>query len=178
MENASKALLMAAGVLIGILILSLAVYLFISFGSASADAHRQIAQNQVEKFNIQFTSYEGRTDVTIHDIVTVANLARSSNDTYELTGPSIDTDGNNTNYYITVRAKTATGWKKDLQNCTTSELNELINDDMDSLVYNPVLDSNGNPTGETTPALRTYTCRVTISPATERVSEVEFINNN
>lgn len=32
MENASKALIMAGGVLIGILILSLAVYLFIDFG--------------------------------------------------------------------------------------------------------------------------------------------------
>ena len=34
MENASKALLMAAGVLIGVLILSLAVYLFENFGTA------------------------------------------------------------------------------------------------------------------------------------------------
>ena len=32
MENASKALIMAGGVLIGVLIISLAVYLFVSFG--------------------------------------------------------------------------------------------------------------------------------------------------
>jgi len=36
MENASKALLMAAGVLIGLLVLSLMVYLFASFASTSA----------------------------------------------------------------------------------------------------------------------------------------------
>ena len=35
MENASKALLMAAGVLIGMMVLSLMVYLFISFGSST-----------------------------------------------------------------------------------------------------------------------------------------------
>ena len=42
MENASKALIMAAGVLIGILILSLAVYLFVSFGNTSRELHKQI----------------------------------------------------------------------------------------------------------------------------------------
>ena len=37
MENASKALIMAGGVLIGVLIISLAVYLFVSFGQTSAE---------------------------------------------------------------------------------------------------------------------------------------------
>ena len=37
MENASNALLIAGGVLIGVLILSLAVYLFADFGAKSAD---------------------------------------------------------------------------------------------------------------------------------------------
>ena len=39
MENASKALLMAAGVLMGILIISLAVFLFVTFGATSAESH-------------------------------------------------------------------------------------------------------------------------------------------
>ena len=42
MENASKALIMAASVLIGIMILSLAVYLFATFGASSAQMHEQI----------------------------------------------------------------------------------------------------------------------------------------
>ena len=41
MENASKALLMAAEVLIGLLILSLAVYLFADFGSTSAEINKK-----------------------------------------------------------------------------------------------------------------------------------------
>ena len=59
MENASKALMMAAGVLIGLLILSLAVFLFTNFGAASAEAHRQNEENQINQFNAQFTVYEG-----------------------------------------------------------------------------------------------------------------------
>ena len=55
MENASKALLMAAGVLIGILILSLAVFLFANFGSASAEINRQNEIKRINEFNAQFT---------------------------------------------------------------------------------------------------------------------------
>ncbi len=69
MENASKALLMAAGVLIGIMVLSLAVYLFVTFGSTSAQMHQQKEQDQLNQFNSQFTSYEGKEDITIYDIV-------------------------------------------------------------------------------------------------------------
>ena len=77
MENASKALLMAAGVLIGVLILSLAVYLFANFGTASAEIHKQKDMNEINKFNTQFTSYEGK-ECTVHDIVSVANLAKNA----------------------------------------------------------------------------------------------------
>ena len=75
MENASKALMMAAGILIGVAILSLAVYLFVSFGSASAEIHEQNDANRINEFNTQFTSYVGKEDITIYDVITVANLA-------------------------------------------------------------------------------------------------------
>ena len=69
MENASKALIMAGGVLIGVLIISLAVYLFVSFGQTSAEINSQNAQKQINQFNSQFTSYEGNNQLTIHDVV-------------------------------------------------------------------------------------------------------------
>ena len=62
MENASKALLMAGGVLIGVLIISLAVYLFADFGSTSAEVNAQNAQKQITAFNSKFTAYEGYKD--------------------------------------------------------------------------------------------------------------------
>lgn len=89
MENASKALLMAGGVLIGILILSLAAYLFVDFGSTSAEIHRQNEEKQITEFNSKFTSYEGyytidehhnkTWHITIYDIITLAGYAKENN---------------------------------------------------------------------------------------------------
>ena len=71
MENASKALLMAAGVLIGVLILSLAIYLFVSFGQTSAEINEKNRKQQIVQFNSQYTVYLGRDDITIYDIRTI-----------------------------------------------------------------------------------------------------------
>ena len=79
MENASKALLIAAGVLIGIMILSIAVYLAVTFGQTAAEVNEEIRVNQVAQFNSQFTKYDG-AQVTIHDIITMANIARTNNE--------------------------------------------------------------------------------------------------
>ncbi len=98
MENASKALLMAAGVLIGIMVLSLAVYLFVTFGSTSAQMHQQKEQDQLNQFNSQFTSYEGKEDITIYDIVTVANLATENNKYYEFDTMDPSSEETNNNY--------------------------------------------------------------------------------
>ena len=169
MENASKALMMAAGVLIGIMILSLAVYLFASFGSASAEAHKQNAENQIAEFNAQFTTYQYRTDVTIHDVITVANLARSNNQTYYL-DDNIGQTGNN--YYIVVNAKTKAGIKNNLQNpkiYSNEDLNELVETDINNM--NDQYDDINKVIYKVLP---TYTCTVEINPNTERVSKVTF----
>lgn len=89
MENASKALIMAGGVLIGILIISLAVYLFADFGSTSAQINAQNSQKQITEFNSKFTSYEeykdkdGNWKITIYDIITLASYAKENNQYYE-----------------------------------------------------------------------------------------------
>ena len=59
MENASKALLMAAGVLIGILILSLGVYLFVSFSQHASQTYDQIKEDQINQFNSEFVALQG-----------------------------------------------------------------------------------------------------------------------
>ncbi len=80
MENASKALIMAGGILIAILVMSLFVYLIVSFGATSDKIHDQNAQTQITEFNAQFTKYQGRTNITIYDVVSVANLAIDYNE--------------------------------------------------------------------------------------------------
>ena len=169
MENASKALLMAAGVLIGILILSLAVFLFANFGAASAEAHKQNEENQIEQFNVQFTAYQGRTDITIHDIVTVANLAKSTNQSFGLT------EQTENNYYITVSAQGLGQGNKNkykMENLSSQDLDDLVKLELKNLV--PRDDGNGN----TYPVLPTYSCNVTINQNTRRVSAVNFKRNN
>lgn len=92
MENASKALVMAGGVLIGILLISLAVYLFTDFGSTSARINAQNAEKQIVEFNSRFTSYEGYRDrdgnwkITIYDIISLASYANEYNAYYEGSG--------------------------------------------------------------------------------------------
>lgn len=74
MENASKALLMAAGVLIGILILSLMVALFASSSSFSRHYDETKQSEAIQQFNSKFTKYIGK-DLTIHQVVTITNFA-------------------------------------------------------------------------------------------------------
>ena len=82
MENASKALVMAGGVLIGVLIISLAVYLFADFGSTSAEINAQNADKQLTEFNSRFTIYEGIDTITIYDIISLAEYVKENNDYY------------------------------------------------------------------------------------------------
>ena len=78
METASKALLMAAGVLIGILILTLMVTLFLSAREVSS-RHDQVKKTEeVEQFNANFTKYVGK-DITMHQVITINNLAKIEN---------------------------------------------------------------------------------------------------
>ena len=82
MENAAKSLLMAAGVLIGILILSLAVYLFITFGQDAKAINERIEDAQLTKYNSQFNVYFGRNNIKVHDILSLVNLAQENNNYY------------------------------------------------------------------------------------------------
>lgn len=99
MENASKALLMAGGVLIGVLIISLAVFLFADFGSTSAEINAKNAQQQITSFNSKFTAYQGYYEgegnnkdwkITIYDIVSLAAFAKENNEYYEVNSSSDD----------------------------------------------------------------------------------------
>ena len=89
MENASKALIMAGGILLGILIISLAVYLFTDFGRTAADINDRNASQQLVDFNSKFTKYESYKDndgnwkTTVYDIVTLAGYAKENNEYYK-----------------------------------------------------------------------------------------------
>ena len=80
MESSSKALLIAGGILITVLILSLFVYLYITMHNFSNQYNSNIDSQKLQAFNVQFEVYNGREDLTAQDIVTIAGLAREYNE--------------------------------------------------------------------------------------------------
>lgn len=92
MENASKALLMAGGVLIAILLLTLFAYLFGKMASSTSSIYQTIEKHEIDEFNQQFLNYEGRGIIkrknakgeevpnylTPQDVATLINLAQNS----------------------------------------------------------------------------------------------------
>lgn len=87
MENASNALIMAAGILISVILISLGTWLFTAFGGYSKTINNNLSQTQIEEFNAQFTKYETTTGdettyCTAYDIVSVINLAKDANEKY------------------------------------------------------------------------------------------------
>ena len=67
MENASKALIMAAGVLIGIMLLSFMIYIFKSFGDTSKETERRMSEREIEAFNAKFNNYETGGNHNLND---------------------------------------------------------------------------------------------------------------
>jgi len=87
MENASQALIIVAGALIGIMILSLGVTLVSSLTSYVDSSQETIRFNELNSFNTQFLNYANSENLTIHDVVTVANLANENNMSYNIFTP-------------------------------------------------------------------------------------------
>lgn len=78
MENATKALLMAGGVLIAILIITIFIAVLQSTGGVSKRYKESISSEQITTFNSNFTKYLGQ-DLTIHEVVTICNFAKNNN---------------------------------------------------------------------------------------------------
>lgn len=101
MENASKALIMAAGVLIGIIIISMGVYLFGKAAAIPKEYSSKLEKDRLAAFNEKFEVYN-REDVSAQDIVTVVNLAVQNNRQYDIT--EID-------YYVKIYLGTRRNYK-------------------------------------------------------------------
>ena len=72
MENASKALLMAGGVMLTILVVSLLFYAWTSVSEYQANQDKLIEIQNVAKFNAQFTNYQ-RDDVQGYELLSLVN---------------------------------------------------------------------------------------------------------
>lgn len=171
MENASKALIMAAGMLISLMIISIAVYLFISFGQISAEKHQQIDNDRLNQFNSQFTTYEPKDDLTIYDVISIANLATDNNKYFELNKKTVgeaNNDRTKDNYiFVGLKNKNSSikyieyGFNKSTQEIT-NEYNTYIRTDLDKI---PTTVDNKLPI---------YKCKTFTSQTSRRVYKIEF----
>lgn len=142
MENASKALLMSASILLGLMIVTVGVVLFKSFGGFSREITTEIEKKQIAQFNAQFQKYEGYVNfydeetkketteiikITTHDIVTIANLAQKNNKEYELEKNLKSEKENETTYYVQINLNDGTNNKnRNLEKWKELELTNFI----------------------------------------------------
>ena len=170
MENASKALIMAATVLLGVMIISVGVTLFKTFSDFSADTAQKMQEKQISEWNNTYLKYYGKTEylqdednpnskkiitpirVTAHDIVSVINSARQNNIYYFQNDWPINP---NENYYyvrVLISGNIAGTWDE----------NEKL-----EFLKNNSLDENNKPIY--------FACeKVDISSVTKRVYKITF----
>ena len=178
MENASKALIMAAEILIGVIIISVAVYLFNVMGQYSAEKTSQMEDTQIAQFNQQFLKYYGDITTeengsqvtgpikcTIHEIVGLANLAKKVNTENGFSEPQKVTDYENfPNFYIEIDVQIGS---KNYTNLEAKSQEELVN----LIKENDIASQNGE-TG-----IKYFKCAEEpgISNITKRVNYMKFV---
>lgn len=114
MENASKALIIAGGVLIVILVLTLFAYINTKMGSGTHNLYSRLEDHDITEFNQKFLNYDDNNNLKIQDVVTLINTADNANKNNNI-GAQVSVSVNNTSYL----------------NKSTDELNELLMNNAD-----------------------------------------------
>ncbi len=81
MENAAKALEMAAGVLLGVMLLALISYFFSHVGEWPQQDDEIATQEQLAKFNLEYEVYDKKGMYGV-DVISCLNKAQSNNEKY------------------------------------------------------------------------------------------------
>lgn len=76
MENASNALLISGGILIAMLIIAMGVIIFSNYSEIGQTYDQTLQATEVQKFNANFLKFEGKTNITIQEIVTLTNFVK------------------------------------------------------------------------------------------------------
>ena len=78
MENASKALLIAAGVFLGIMLLTVMIYVFRQGAKVNESYDQKQISLQLELYNSQFEEFD-RDNNNVMDVISLCNLASDVN---------------------------------------------------------------------------------------------------
>lgn len=85
MENASKALLIAGGVLLAIIVLTMGIYLKGNFNNVADQYITSNNVSEIQKYNIIFENcYNSNTDKKAQDIVTLIEFAKEKGNITEV----------------------------------------------------------------------------------------------
>lgn len=168
MENASKALIMAASVLVGVMIISIGVALFNTFSEFSKSTMQKVENAKIAEWNNKYLKYYGSyiedngkekpIQVTAHDIVSIANSAKQNNLNYEFTEKQ---KYNENTYYLQIDVENS----KNFEFATDEEKNKFLKEN--SLMQN----------SENEYSTKYYMCtEVKISEKTKKVIYMKFEN--
>lgn len=182
MENASKALLIAGGVLIAILVMTVGVYFSRMIADHSARVYAQLEESRRTEFNQKFLNYDvnhrkedgsSNTDLNIQDVVTIVNLARNSNQYNQLENIIPPTDPiNDKSLYVTVSCVGVSDGKLILLNNNTRKNLERLNEnDLNSILEKELKDMPQDDRNRIK-----YSCTVKINKNTGYVNYVEITN--
>ena len=166
MENATQALIIAAGVLVGVLILTLGIYLGTTLGTYSASTQKELEKSTLDQFNNEFLKYSGLKDLTIQDIITVKNYALENNyqdSNYNPTSSNCRAKDNNAYvdvFYAEQKVVSKAG-----------ELGALILDDKDEDLLKKEIERQKS---DSSLKPDRFTCEVEINSTTGRVNKVYF----
>ncbi len=189
MENASKALIMAASILLGVMIISVGVTLFNIFSEYSENAQKKMAATKDSQFNDNFLRYvsylsDDMTDeeleskrvlITAHDIVTIANCAKENNTNYGF----YDADSG---YTLDDRDSDATNYVRiDVENSKKERYNYFENkSDSDKIKFmedNSIIQTMDLATGKMVAKTKYYECvveNIRISADTNRIKYMKI----
>ncbi len=100
MENASKALIMAVSIILGIMIVTFLCFAFGMVKNLNSKNMTQIEETETAKFNEEFFKYyeNGKDiiEVTSHDIISISNFVKENNSKYDFK------EATQNSYYVTI----------------------------------------------------------------------------
>lgn len=116
MENAVKALEMAAGVMLGVILMALVAYFFTNISSWPQNEEDIMSGEQLSKFNLEYEVYE-KSKMYGVDVISCLNKVVSNNEKYAQGGAFLGGNASlgdykqRENYWINVKLKLKTGTK-------------------------------------------------------------------
>lgn len=174
MENATKALYMAVGVIIGILILTAFVFVFRNGGKFLGSLNEQEISKKIEEYNADLVVYQ-RDNNTIYDVITACNLAYDINkkndyDNVNYLKIQIDIDG--TIYTVENLESLKSGFVK--QGVIEISIVSLINKEVDGNKLSALVDETVNDAHNEREYVHTFTGEVTYDEQTGKINLIIF----